>query len=140
MLKGDVQRFYEQLRKCWPDPSCGQLEALDHVREIYRYYEKLDPAERRLLLAWAKKEEAGIGLIPMILTGMPMITLIFGPLIQAYVRSMAAFAWLAVWGFGALGLAVGFYIHQRQRAFTTLHVQLLEQLDKATPPPAPDRR
>lgn len=128
MFKGDVERFYRGLRNRWPHPPGGALPALDHVREIAEYYKRIDPAERKLLLAWARKEEAGIGVIPMILSGIPLISLIFSPLIQAEIRELSPWAWVALWGCGALGIVVGFWIHQRQRAVTTLHIELLQQL------------
>lgn len=128
MLKGDVDRFYQGLRQRWPSPPGGALPDLNHVREIADYYAQIDPSERKLLLAWARKEEAGIGLIPMVLSGIPLVSLIFSPLIQAEIKERSPWAWVALWAAATLAIVAGFWVHQRQRAITTLHIELLQQL------------
>jgi hypothetical protein len=42
---------------------------MEHVRSIRDFYAGIDPAERQLLLAWARKEESGLGIIPAALSG-----------------------------------------------------------------------
>lgn len=128
MLRGDVHRFYERLRRRWPTPPSGSIPELDHVREIARYYQALPPQERRLLLAWARKEESGIGLIPAALSGIPLLALIFAPMIQESLRRLHAGTWSALWLSAILTFTLGIYIHQRQSAYTALHVKILEQL------------
>lgn len=133
MLRGDAHKLYEQLRRQHPEPQ-GAIPNLRLVRDIADYYAKVGPQERRLLLAWAKKEEAGLGLIPAALSGIPLIGLIFAPFIQQTVRHVAPSAWILLWAFGAVAFVAGIYIHHRQKAYSTLHVQLLEVLCKPEPP------
>ncbi len=135
MLNGDVHRFYRGMRRRWPSPPDGTVPTLNHVREIADYYAKLDPHERKLLLAWARKEEAGIGLIPMILSGIPLISLIFSPLIQASIKEFPPWAWPTMWASLILLVVAGFWVHQRQRAMTTLHIELLKDACEEQPEP-----
>lgn len=128
MLQGDIHRLYLRLRRRWPDTVPQPLPPLTHVREIATYYAKLSPADRRLLLAWAKKEESGIGLIPAALSGIPLLGLMFAPFIQETVRRLAPSAWKLLWLAGCIAFISGIYVHHRQKAFTTLHVHLLEEL------------
>lgn len=135
MLQGDIHRFYLRLRRHWPTPPASPIDDLDHVRSIYDYYGQLPLHERRLLLAWAKKEESGIGLIPAALSGIPLLLLIFAPLIQDSLKVLDPWAWISLWFGGALLFTVGIYIHQRQKAYTTLHVQILDHLTQAEQAP-----
>jgi hypothetical protein len=132
MLRGDAHRFYLKLRRRCPKPT-GPLKQLDYLRGIRSYYAQLEPGDRQLLLAWARKEESGIGLIPTALSGVPLIGLIFAPFIQGSVRLMAPWVWLALWLVGAVAFVMGVYIHHRQKAYTTLHIQILEQLCNMPP-------
>lgn len=127
MLHGDVHRFYERLRQRGHPPPEGEIDDLNHVREIARYYQKISPLERLLLLAWFQKEESGIGLLPLILSGIPLISLIFAPLIQGLVLTLPPWVWVLLWAGAILGVSTGFWVHQRHRAYTTLHIALLEQ-------------
>lgn len=133
MLKGDVHRFYRNLQQRLPRPVAGKIPDLDHVRAIAEYYRSLDQAERQLLLAWARKEESGIGVIPLAVSGVPLISLIFAPLLQDTFKGMPAWLWMALYLLASIGVVAGFYVHQRQRAFTTLHIALLEQAGQTAP-------
>jgi hypothetical protein len=135
MLKGDSHRLYLMLRRRFPQPPGGRLAELDHVRAIHDYYARLDPVERHLLLAWAKKEESGLGLIPAALSGIPLIGLIITPFLQEPLTHVGPMAWMLLWLIGALAFVAGIYIHYRQKAYSTLHVSLLEDLCKAKPEP-----
>ncbi|HYG58996.1 MAG TPA: hypothetical protein VD902_13130 [Symbiobacteriaceae bacterium] len=134
MLRGDSHRLYEQLRRTYPTPPAGPLPQMDHVRAIASYYAGLDAGERQLLLAWAKKEESGVGLIPAVLSGVPLLALIFAPFVQQSVKQLASGAWIFLWLVGALAFVAGIYIHYRQKAHATLHVALLERLCQQAPP------
>ena len=132
MLRGDSHRLYLQLRRLYPTPRAGALAELDHVRAIADYYAGLRAGERHLLLAWAKKEESGVGLIPAALSGIPLLGLIFAPFMQQSIKRLPPWAWFLLWVVGAIAFTSGIYIHFRQKAWSTLHVFLLEQLCKDT--------
>lgn len=130
MLRGDVDRFFRALRQDHPTPPRGQIRHLDHVREIARYYAGISQEERLLLLAWAKKEESGIGLIPLTLSAVPFFGLLIGSRIQEPVASLPLWAIYGLWGIAGLVMVVGIYVHQRHKAYTMLHITLLEQAIK----------
>ncbi len=147
MLRGDVDRFYRALRREYPQPPTGPCKHLDHVRRIAVYYEQLPLEERRLLLAWAKKEESGIGVIPLALSSVPLFGLIFSGKVQEPVHRIPVWLVFVLWAVAALVLVTGFYIHQRQKAYSMLHIVLLEQAIKkgeqpevVTPGPGQGRR
>lgn len=127
MLQGDAHRLYRRLRTRWPVPPSEPLPLLDQAREIAEYYRKLPPAERELLLAWAEKEDAGIGLIPLVVSAIPFTTLLFAPLIQRELGDMAPGVWMGLWGLAATGSIAAVWVHQRQRAYTRLHLTLLRR-------------
>lgn len=136
MLRGDSHRLYRKLRRSFPNPQRdARLPQLAHVREIRDYYARLAPGERALLLAWAKKEESGIGIIPAALSGVPFLGLVFAPFIQQSIKHVYPGAWVVLWFLGSVAFIAGIYIHHRQKAFTTLHITLLEQLCEDPPPP-----
>jgi hypothetical protein len=132
MFQGDIHRLYQTLRREQPAAK-RPLAPLNHVREIRSYYMRISCQELLLLLAWAKKEESGIGLIPATLSGVPLIGLIFAPFIQGSVRAMAPWVWMVLWLVGAVAFVMGVYVHHRQKAYTTLHIQILEQLCHLSP-------
>jgi len=127
MLRGDVDRFYRTLRREHPVPHPGPIRRLGHVREIAAYYAGLSQEDRLHLLAWAKKEESGIGIIPLALSAVPFFGLIVSARIQEVLDPLPVWKIFVIWTlFGAL-VVLGFYIHQRQKAYTALHIALLEQ-------------
>ena len=130
MLRGDVDRFYRAIRRDHPDPPPGPIRRLDHVRAIADYYARISQQERLLMLAWAKKEESGIGIIPLALSAIPFFGLIVSSRLQELLSQLPIWQIFAIWLlFGTLVL-LGFYIHQSQKAYTTLHIALLEQAIK----------
>ncbi|MFZ5814342.1 MAG: hypothetical protein ACOY93_03460 [Bacillota bacterium] len=140
MLCGDVDRLYHALRKDHPTPPSGACRHLNHVRSIARYYQGMNQQERLLMLAWAKKEESGIGMIPLALSGIPFFGLLFGSRIQEPLSRLPVWAVFSIWGVASLLLLSGFYLHQRQKAYTMLHIVLLEQAVKQAEAPPSRRR
>jgi|GEM_PF-1812546 len=131
MLRGDVDRFYRALRQEYPNPPPGPVQRLDHVREIAAYYARLTQEERHLMLAWAKKEESGIGMIPLALSAIPFFGLIVSARLQELLSQLPIWQIFVFWLLFASLVLLGFYIHQRQKAYTALHIALLEQVIKA---------
>ncbi|HWI62929.1 MAG TPA: hypothetical protein VNT75_13870, partial [Symbiobacteriaceae bacterium] len=109
MLRGDSHRLYMQLRRLYPTPPAGPLAQLDHVRAIADYYAGLSAGERKLLLAWAKKEESGVGLIPAALSGIPLLGLIFAPFMQQSIKRLPPWTWFLLWVVGAVAFTSGIY-------------------------------
>lgn len=151
MWRGDVDRFLCALRQDHPVPPRGRIHRLDHVREIAQYYAGMSQSERLLLLAWAKKEESGIGIIPLTLSAVPFLGLLMGSRIQEPITRLPLWAIFGLWGLAGMVMVAGIYIHQRHKAFTMLHITLLEQAIKRgeaeaqapspqpEPAPEPDR-
>lgn len=82
------------------------------------------------MLAWARKEESGIGIIPLALSAIPFFGLIVSSRLQELLSQLPIWQIFTIWLlFGTLVL-LGFYIHHRQKAYTTLHIALLEQAIK----------
>lgn len=127
MLRGDVDRFYCSMRQDHPTPVQGPLPCLDHVRAIAQYYDGLPQQERLLLLAWAKKEESGIGVIPLALSAVPFLGLLLGTRVQDPLNGRPLWFTFGLWIVASIFLVLAYYTHQRQKAFTTLHIVLLEQ-------------
>lgn len=130
MWRGDVERFYRALRQDHPAPPSGQIPCLDEVRAIAKYYAGLSPEERLLLLAWAKKEESGIGVIPLTLSSVPFVGLLLGNRLVEPLARTPVWVVFGLWVLSSLVVVLGFWIHQRQMAYTKLHIVLLEQANK----------
>lgn len=130
MLRGDVDRLYQALRRAYPSAPLPRLSELDHVREIDRFYRAMDPRERLLYLAWARKEQSGIGIIPLAVSAVPLFGLIFSARVQEPLKRFPVGTILILWVLAAMVMVTGYYVHQRHQAYTTLHITLLEQAVK----------
>lgn len=124
LLNGDVDALYRALSRRSPAPGHA-LRELDDLRAMRRFYDSLSADDRRLLRARMKKEARGIGMIPVALSTLPLLTFVFARQLERQVALVQDRAlWLLAAAF-VLGLAA-LYIHHRQRALATLHLTLLD--------------
>jgi hypothetical protein len=59
--------------------------------------------------------------------------LIFAPFLQQSIKHVAPRAWVLLWLLSSVAFVAGIYIHHRQKAWSTLHVHLLERLCTGAP-------
>lgn len=127
--KGDVHGFYQKLKRRYGDLiHINDVEELDTVRSIRTFYEKFDAEELKNVRAKMKKEQTGIGMIPLVTSSLPLSGLVFGDQIRSWISQYGAYSWVWMLVIYAFIVVVALAVHYHQKACASLHLTIIDEI------------
>lgn len=129
VLKGDVDKLFRTLKKKYGhSASIRNICEMDDVRQIRSFYEKFDKDELKHLYVKMRKEQAGIGMIPLVASSLSFVGFIFGDNLRGWVKNYDPYGWLIFIFVYTVLIVFALFVHYRQKAWSTFHLTIIEDL------------
>lgn len=128
-LRGDVHKFYLKVKKTIDeDQSVYQLKTIKEIKAIKKVYQKLTVSELTFIRYKMIKEQGGMGIIPLLFGSLPWLGFIFSKQLQALLFKDGVHLWAWFLLIYSIILIAGFIIHYREKAWASLHIEIIEDL------------
>jgi len=126
LFRGDVHKIYCHLKK-QPD-NIPDSKYLKEMKEVLDFYQSIDSDTLKLIFYRLVKEKNGSGMIPVYLSSIPFLFLIFSNNLQELLFSRGS-KYLVVFIVIYLGgITFSLFLHSREKAWAASHIEMIQDI------------
>ncbi|MBO0959919.1 hypothetical protein J1P26_09290 [Neobacillus sp. MM2021_6] len=124
--RGDAHKVYLQLQKTvHKKESVNDMKEFAEIEEVMALYQSLDSSTLRLIYYRMVKEKNGSGFIPIFLTSVPWLLLMFSKQITDLLGSLL---WVSFGFIYLFILIIGVILHFREKAWAAFHMEIIQDI------------
>ncbi|MDR7000238.1 hypothetical protein [Neobacillus niacini] len=128
-LRGDAHKIYLQLKKASrDDPSFTEIKRLLELEEIQHFYHSIDTETLKRIYYCMVKEKNGSGMIPILVSTIPWLLVIFAKQLQDFVFQDHSMVWAI---FAIISLIILLYsviIHFYEKSWAAVHIEIIQAI------------
>ncbi|MCM3570558.1 hypothetical protein [Neobacillus mesonae] len=122
--RGDAHKIYLQLQKTvHKNESVSEMREFAEIEEIMALYQSIDSDTLRLIYYRMVKEKNGSGFIPIFLTSVPWLLLMFSEQITDLLGSVL---WVSFGFIYIFILIISVILHFREKAWAAFHMEIIQ--------------
>ncbi|QBK25093.1 hypothetical protein [Ureibacillus thermophilus] len=125
-FRGDAHKIYIHLKK--NRNAIRQSKYLKELHEVREFYESLESDVLQLIYYRLVKEQNGSGMIPIFVSSIPFLFLIFSQQLQKILLQEGSRNWLIFVVFYIVGITAALIFHFRERAWASSHVEMIKDI------------
>lgn len=124
-FRGDAHKLYVQLKN---ETDFQSNRKLKEVAEIQSFYQATDSATLQLIYYRMKKEQNGLGIIPIFATSIPWLLFLFSNKIQDLLFKNGSKLWIIFVFAYLIVLTVSILLHFKEKAWAALHIAMIKDI------------
>ncbi|WP_342580837.1 hypothetical protein [Ureibacillus sp. FSL W7-1570] len=125
-FRGDAHKIYMQLRK--NRDSIRDSKYLKELYEVRKFYESLDRDVLQLIYYRLIKEKNGSGMIPIFVSSIPFLFLIFSQHLQKILFQEGTRNWMIFIVCYITGITAALFFHFRENAWASSHIEMIKDI------------
>ncbi|MFC5542515.1 MAG: hypothetical protein C0P75_011570 [Bacilli bacterium] len=125
-FRGDAHKIYMQLRK--NRDSIHDSKYLKELYEVRKFYESLDRDVLQLIYYRLIKEKNGSGMIPIFVSSIPFLFLIFSQHLQKILFQEGTRNWMIFIVCYITGITAALFFHFRENAWASSHIEMIKDI------------
>lgn len=130
-LRGDAHKIFLKLKKTQNSgQSIQDLEEFKEIEEIRSFYQAMDSSMLKLIYYRMIKEKNGTGLIPILVSSVPWLMLLFSKQLSEFLFHDGSYLWLVFSCLYLLAVAVSVILHFREKAWAAFHMEIIQDILK----------
>ncbi|WP_209124527.1 hypothetical protein [Alkalihalobacillus sp. BA299] len=127
-FRGDAHKFYKKIKNIIAKKqTIHNLSEINEINTIQTFYETLPLNELKLIHYRMIKEQNGSGMIPVLISILPWLGLIFSKQIQKVADNNIYFIFLFLTFFTLFAL-IFILLHYREKAWASLHIEIIKDI------------
>ncbi|MGG1401500.1 hypothetical protein ABE288_27305 [Bacillus salipaludis] len=130
-FRGDAHKIYLKLKKVSNnDPSFKEIKRLLEIQEIQNFYHSIDTETLKRVYYCMIKEKNGSGMIPILVSTIPWLLVIFAKQLQDFVFRDHSYVWAI---FAVISLVILLYsviIHFYEKSWAAVHIEIIQEILK----------
>jgi len=126
LFRGDAHKIYCHLKKN-PD-QLGNSKYLKEMKEVRDFYQSIASDILKLIFYRLIKEKNGSGMIPVYVSSIPFLFLIFSNNLQKLLFAQGSKYWLIFIVIYLGGISFSLFLHFREKAWAASHIEIIQDI------------
>lgn len=126
LFRGDAHKIYCHLKKS-PD-NIPDSKYLKEMKEVRDFYLSIDSEILKLIFYRLIKEKNGSGMIPVYVSSIPFLFLIFSNNLQKLLFAQGSRYWLVFILIYLGGITFSLFLHFREKAWAASHIEIIQDI------------
>ncbi len=126
LFRGDAHKIYCHLKKN-PD-NIPNSKYLKEMKEVRDFYQSIASDILKLIFYRLIKEKNGSGMIPVYVSSIPFLFLIFSNSLQKHLFAQGNRYWLIFIVIYLGGITFSLFLHFREKAWAASHIEIIQDI------------
>lgn len=128
-LRGDAHKVFLRLKKTMDQGhSIKHMKELIEIGEIQNLYRSLDSGILKLIFYRMTKEKNGSGIIPIIVSSVPWLMLLFSKQLSDFLFHDGSLLWVVFSCLYIFAVAASVILHFREKAWAAFHMEIIKDI------------
>lgn len=128
-LRGDAHKIFLQLKKnSTGDPSFKNIKRLSEIAEIQNFYITIDTETLKRIYYCMIKEKNGSGIIPILVSSIPWLLLLFAEQLQKFLFKDGHLPWVIFVIIYMLILMFSVLLHFHEKSWASVHTEIIQEI------------
>ncbi|MFK2824751.1 hypothetical protein QYG89_03530 [Bacillus sp. B190/17] len=128
-FRGDVHKMYLRLRKeSKKDPSFQHMKELAEIDEIQTLYRSIDSGTLRKIFYRVVKEKNGSGTIPIFVSTIPWLFLLFSKQLQQFLFNEGSVLWIVFIFIYIFVIVISVILHFHEKSWASVHIEIIQDI------------
>ena len=128
-FRGDAHKLYLKLRESEKsDNAFTHNKKLSEISDIQSFYEKLESDILKNIYYRMIKEKNGSGIIPIFVSAVPWLLLLFSNKIQQFLFKDEGFLWVIFVLSYMLILVITVTLHFYEKSWSAVHIEIIQDI------------
>nr|WP_106779616.1 hypothetical protein [Lysinibacillus timonensis] len=125
-LRGDAHKIYRRLKKN-PD-TIKESKYLKDIQEVRDFYTSVDSDTLKLIFYRLIKEKNGSGMMPIYVSSVPFLFLLFSQNLQTILFAAGSRNWLIFVLIYLAAITFILFLHFREKAWASCHIEIIQDI------------
>ncbi|MDN4493484.1 hypothetical protein [Ureibacillus aquaedulcis] len=126
LFRGDAHKIYCHLKK--NPANIPHSKYLKEMKEVRDFYQSVDSELLKLIFYRLIKEKNGSGMIPVYVSSIPFLFLIFSNNLQEILFAQGSKYWLIFVIIYIGGITFSLFLHFREKAWAASHIEIIQDI------------
>ncbi|NLY78949.1 MAG: hypothetical protein GX072_03285 [Lysinibacillus sp.] len=125
-LRGDAHKIYRRLKK--NPETIRESKYLKDLEEVREFYKSIESDVLQLIYYRLIKETNGSGMIPIFVSSIPFLFLIFSQHLQQILFQEGTRNWMIFIVCYITGITFALFLHFREKAWASSHIEIIQDI------------
>lgn len=125
-FRGDAHKIYIRLKK--NPKTIRESKYLRELYEVRSFYESVESDVLKLIYYRLIKEQNGSGMIPIFVSSIPFLFLIFSQHLHKFLFQEGSRNWLIFIVCYITGITFALFLHFREKAWASSHIEIIKDI------------
>lgn len=126
LFRGDAHKIYIRLKK--NPETIRESKYLKELHEVRSFYESIESDVLKLIFFRLIKEKNGSGMIPIFVSSIPFLFLIFSQHLQKILFEEGSRNWMIFIVCYITGITLALFFHFREKAWASSHIEIIKDI------------
>lgn len=126
IFRGDAHKIYKRLKE--NQDAIHESKYLKDLYEVRKFYESIESNVLQLIYYRLVKEENGSGMIPIFVSSIPFLFLIFSEHLQKILFQEGTRNWMIFIVCYITGITFALFLHFREKAWASSHIEMIKDI------------